>query len=306
MPVLTTNQPVVGVDIHDAMPPIAPLPMPHPVVWGLGLSLWMGIPLSASCSKANTPALTKGRAIMARGGHVLGRGHDAGPHPGHLYPNALLPLIMIGSASKAEFACGTVHTPQGKLAINCLRVCNLQLHCADPMALPSGMSVAMDHSVRAGFTVADLLNGLVHTIVDTVIDLALGVAAGAAGRLATNAGSILRGASLAPVFQAFGSSADDVARGLKRMPAIPFADAVSGRRWIQQMDHLWNTLRFATSPVIADHAIPEIAHGFAKSMFGVGVGKPLGGASDGNAHERATNDDGALPLNKTIDALFYP
>src|ERR1700749_802553 len=106
-PVLTTTQIIVGVDFHKAVPPpppVGPLMTPHVVMWGSGLSQKMNFLWSvASTSKASSPESGCLKPVAVGHGHACGRTHDAGPHPGHIWPNIFLPLIMLGSGSKAEF-----------------------------------------------------------------------------------------------------------------------------------------------------------------------------------------------------------
>ena len=165
MPVLNTCQVIVGVDPHTAIPPVPPAVTPHVVVWMTGLSQKMNfMGLSQGISKANSPETlgSKGCAngpVTAGWGYACAQGHDSGMHPAHIAGNALLPVVMLGSSSKAEFASGTVRTPMGNMAVGCLYAVNLQLHCGDPVALPTGVAITAANTVRAGFTWGDFFTG---------------------------------------------------------------------------------------------------------------------------------------------------
>lgn len=181
MPILNTIQPTVGVDIHNSLPPVPPAPAPHVVAWGLGLSGWMHLVLWESASKANrddNPKEPGAKPVLAFVGHVCARAHDAGPHLGHFAANALLLVIWPGASNKCEFGSGTVHTPFGHMGVNMMWFANLQLDCADPVAMPTSLTFAVDYTVYAGFTWMDLLNGVIHMVVDFLIDAIIGVILG--------------------------------------------------------------------------------------------------------------------------------
>jgi hypothetical protein len=158
--------------------------VPHVVVWGSGLSqktsfMWA----IAATSRASSPESGCLTPTLVGPGHACGRTHDAGPHPGHIWPNALLPLILLGSASKAEFGSGTVKTaiaPQAggsaDMGINVLYILNANLDCQDfplPPA-PFGMCFTTNYMVRAGFSIFDLLRGLFQMIADALVTWAVG------------------------------------------------------------------------------------------------------------------------------------
>lgn len=178
----TTMQPIMGVDMHTSLPPIPPVILPHVVVWGTGLSLSMGLPLAQSASKAMSPDhLQLGLKPIAVGlGHACGRGHDAGPHLGHIAGNTLLAIIWLGAASKAEFGSGTVMVQGLPMAVNFMMYANLQLHCHDPIPMPSGLTFATgSNMVYVNFTWLDLLAGFVHMLIDVIISAFLNLVMGA-------------------------------------------------------------------------------------------------------------------------------
>src|SRR5262245_23157237 len=91
---LNTVHYIYGVDIHTQIPPL-PFPMgPHSVVWQVGRSHWMALPLVSSTTKACIPekggnGIGPPNGIFMDRGHAAGRRHDSGPHPSHIAPNLL-------------------------------------------------------------------------------------------------------------------------------------------------------------------------------------------------------------------------
>jgi hypothetical protein len=149
MLVLTTVQPIIGVDMHTSLPPIPTAILPHAVVWGTGLSLKMGLPQALTSSHAMSPdqPTYAAKPIAAGWGHACGRGHDAGVHFGHIAGNTLLAIIWLGAASKAEFGSGTVKVQGEHMAVNMMVFANLQLHCNDPVPMPTGVTFAVGSDV---------------------------------------------------------------------------------------------------------------------------------------------------------------
>jgi hypothetical protein len=173
MKCLNTIQPIVGVDMHKTIPPPSPVPpfAPHVIVWGEGWSQKTGFMWALANSKAASPESAVAKPVALCWGYAIGRGHDAGPHPGHVWPNILLPLVLLGSGSKSEFASGTVSHPQGNMAIAVAMFVNLNLDCQDfPIPpLPTGVVMAMFSTVEAGFTLGDFLGGLFSMLIDMAI-----------------------------------------------------------------------------------------------------------------------------------------
>jgi hypothetical protein len=189
MLVLTTMQPIVGVDMHQSIPPIPPALLPHVVVWGTGLSLAMGLPESFLATHAMSPIHPdpdySKQPIAVGPGHACGRGHDAGALVAHIAANALLPVILLGAASKSEFGSGTVLVggKGEKMAVNLLLFMNLQLHCDDPVPMPSGFTFATgSEMVYANLTFMDVLNGFAHMLVDVILVAVLNFAIAGAGK----------------------------------------------------------------------------------------------------------------------------
>lgn len=178
MKCLNTIQPIFGADMHKTIPPPLPVPpfAPHVVVWGEGWSQNTSFMWAVPNSKATSPESFIPHPVQLCWGYAVGRGHDAGPHPGHVWPNILLPLILLGSGSKSEFASGTVKHRQGNIAIAVAYAVNLNLNCQDfPLPpLPTGFVMAMFSTVEAGFTLGDFLGGVCSMLVDMAITWASG------------------------------------------------------------------------------------------------------------------------------------
>jgi hypothetical protein len=181
-PVLTTLQPIFGFDMHKSIPPpppAGPLLVSHPVVWGVGLSQKSRLMWAVGTSKACSPESRCPKPIAVGAGHACGRTHDAGPHLGHAWPNLLMPLVVIGSASKAEFGSGTVKvgTANGPkdMAVNAAYAMNFNLNCQEfPLPpLPSGMALTVNYNVTAGFGLMDFVRGLTQMGLDMAITWAV-------------------------------------------------------------------------------------------------------------------------------------
>jgi hypothetical protein len=194
---LNTIQPIFGCDLHRAIPPLVPPPpmSPHVIVWTEGLSETAKLPITPATSKAergsNVNSSCGGRPVVSGWGFALARGHDAGPWVAHIWPNALLPVILLAASNKAEFAANTVRVPDGAgtggMAVAVAYAVNFQLDCWDfPFpSMPSSVAVAVLNPVYAGFTLADFLGGLAAMAVDMAFAWAvngiLGLGAGALG-----------------------------------------------------------------------------------------------------------------------------
>jgi hypothetical protein len=309
MPILNTIQPIAGVDIHISLPPIPPAPAPHVVVWGVGLSGWMSLPLWQAASKTNAidhpDVLAKRAPVSAWVGHPCGRGHDAGPHLGHIAANTLLAIIWLGASSKAEFASGTVHTPQGRMAVNMMWFANLHLDCGDPVAMPTGLAITIDYSICAGFTWMDLLNGFVHMLVDFLIDALLSLLLGAIGVLLGGAiQRVLKKYALIGLREAlwkigikegFGEGVPEALRAFKQWNV---------RQRVQNLWSMWqHTL--AKDSATRPEVIKELAKSTWDTLFGLSAGGPTGSDAPFAPYKHVAGDEGLLPVDKGIDSLFY-
>lgn len=207
-PCLNTIQPIFGCDAHKTIPPPPPAPppfAPHVVVWGVGWSQKTGFMWAVATSKAASPESGKPKPVSAGWGYSIGRTHDSGPHPGHIWPNLLLPLILLGSGSKHEFGSGTVKVPGGwDKAVGVAWVMDLGLDCFDfPIPpCPSGLAISGTNSVRAGFSWSDFARGLIQMVVDAAITWAVAGVLSVAGEALSGGvrGALGRAFSVTSIF----------------------------------------------------------------------------------------------------------
>jgi hypothetical protein len=292
-PVLTTIQPIVGADFHKSIPPpppAGPLMVPHVVVWGSGLSQKTGFMWAiASTSRASTPESGCPKPTVVGFGHGCGRTHDAGPHPGHIWPNALLPIILLGSSSKAEFGSGTVKlaiAPQvggsADMAVNVAFALNLNLDCQDfPIPpLPTGLSFTIHYSVKAGFSLADFMRGLIQMAMDLALTWLVGLAcagltAGISGIIGKIMGKGAFGALASASFRSsFSLGGVSSAAGLMRDGAGYFAS--NGRLFVDGWRFVPAALATAWRDAPADQVVGLV--GTAVGTFGLGT--PIGYAPE--------------------------
>lgn len=312
MLVLTTMQPIVGVDFHTSLPPIPTAILPHVVVWGTGLSLGMGLPQALTASQAMSPAhpVNGSKPIVVGPGHACGRGHDAGVHFGHIAGNTLLAIIWLGAASKSEFGSGTVRVQGQHMAVNMMLFMNLQLDCSDPVPMPTGFTFATGSAmVFANFTFMDLLNGFAHMLVDVIIVAVLNfLLAGAMGIV----GRVLKGTGITGILSELAGNAkgvindlDDIwVRKLSSGERVFDWSRLTPKGFADQMraafdNHRWNMEGYNTS--IAPEALAKAAKSAVPGWL---YGSPLGASaspdfSPGSAVVGNNADSG-------IDSLFYP
>ena len=299
-PVLTTIQPIVGVDMHKAIPPPPPAPppfTPHVVVWGVGLSQKMPFLWATGTSTASTIESGVPKFVAVGVGHAVGRTHDAGPHPAHVWPNVLLPIIMLGSASKSEFGSGTVKVSTSKgamdMGVNVAWVMNLNLQCNDfPIPkTPTGMAFTLNYTVYAGFSLADFFRGLIQMIVDILISLAVGaicaVLSGAVkGLISRVAGSSAWGALGKGILGSFKRPQSAAAlmndgAGVIRSSGRLFVDA--WRAMLPAAKNAWKNDAVGLSVGVGNKVLKTFGFGSAGG-WGLGaqnaVAKPASGAVD--------------------------
>lgn len=312
MLVLTTMQPIVGVDFHTSLPPIPTAILPHAVVWGTGLSLKMGLPQALTASQAMSPDHPKygAKPIAAGFGHACARGHDAGVHFGHIAGNTLMAIIWLGAASKAEFGSGTVLVQGQHMAVNMALFMNIQLDCSDPVPMPTGFTFALgSKSVYANMTFLDFLNGLVHMLVDVVIVAILNfLLAG----FTSVVGRVLKGTGLTGILSELAGNAKGVANDLEDIWVRKLSNGervmdwsrLTPRGFCQQfkalfLNHRWNMAGYNTS--IAPKALGTAAKSIVPGWL---YGSPVGASASENfspGSAVAGND-----ADSGIDSLFYP
>jgi hypothetical protein len=310
MLVLTTMQPIVGVDIHNSLPPIPVAPLPHVVVWGTGLSLGMGLPQALTASQAMSPSHPQfGAKPIAVGiGHACGRGHDAGVHFGHIAGNTLLAIIWLGAASKAEFGSGTVQVQGAHMAVNMMLFMNPQLHCCDPVPLPFGFTFATgSNMVFANMTFMDLLNGLVHMLVDIAIVVILNFVLAGVGSVV---GRVLKGSGMKGLLSELAGNARGVVNDLEDIFVRKLSSGkrvmdwskITPRGFAKQFEqwfanHRWNAAGFNSS--IAPRAFSKAA---SSAVPGWLAGSPTGASASSTYSPGA---QGASAADTAVDSLFY-
>jgi hypothetical protein len=315
-PVLTTIQPIVGADFHKAIPPpppAGPLMTPHVVVWGSGLSQKSSFMWAVATSKASSPESGCPKPVVVGFGHACGRTHDAGPHPGHIWPNVLLPLVLLGSASKAEFGSGTVKVrvagaDSADMAVNVAFVLNANLDCQDfPIPpLPTGMCFTIHYSVKAGFSFADFCRGLVQMVVDMALTWAVGavcaVVTGAiSGLIASGGRSGVMAAMRSAIGSNFGLSSSAGLRsaaGLMNDGAGYFAS--NGRLFVNG----WRAMPPALANAWRNAPVDQVM-GIAGSMLSTfGLGTPVGYAPEYAPVGGSKPTSASSRANRWIDGLW--
>ncbi|HXJ18755.1 MAG TPA: hypothetical protein VMT03_00875 [Polyangia bacterium] len=322
MLVLTTMQPIVGVDVHNSLPPIPVAPIPHAVVWATGLSLGMGFPKALNASQAispQNPDPTVAQKPVAVGiGHACGRGHDAGSHLGHIAANTLLPIIFLGSASKSEFGSGTVLVAGKHMCVNMLLFLNINLDCWDPVPVPSGFTFATGSAmVFANFTWKDFFDGLVHMIVDVIIVAILNYVVAVGGKVL---GKLLAGEGAKAILSVFGSEFTKVGEQL----ADIFGRKVGGklvmdwsnltaRGFAKQAEAAWANLMWGE--MRGKYIYPALGDAAKTAVPSWLLGSPTGASASpyyGNDPSQQKASPGLSPGSRassaaddTIDKLFY-
>lgn len=305
----TTMQPIVGVDMHTSLPPIPPVILPHVVVWGTGLSLPIGLPsVTASHAMSTDHPKYLAKPIAVGVGHACGRGHDAGAHPGHIAGNTLLPIIFLGSASKAEFGSGTVLVQGEHMAVNLMLFMNLQLHCNDPIPMPTGFTFATgSNMVYANLTPIDMLNGFVHMLVDVAIVAILNFVLAGVGTVLVK---VLKGAGVNGLLSEVAGNARNVVNDLddifvRRLGSgerVIDWSKLTPRGFAKQFsqvarNHWHNMASYNTQ--IAPRALGRAAK---TAVPGVFVGSPVGVSASA---DHSPGAQGASAADKGVDSLFY-
>jgi hypothetical protein len=298
MHVLNTNHFLVGVDAHKNFPPPLLPFLPHVVVWAVGASQDINFMWStANTSKASSPESRVSHPVRADSGYTIGRTHDAGPHPAHVMINALLPIIMLGSASKHEFGSSSVTVPGGSdMAIGIAYVMNINLDCADfPCpATPTGFSICASSTVYAGFTRGALIRGLLQYVVDMALAWLIAGACSVGGN-ALSGGGIRRAISEAMRWQIGGF----------RQVFRPVSAAAT-REAARNAGRLRNWLlpHVVGSP-LGNSGIPlpgaPDAHGQSDTMWGGGA---YSGAPNRDRSAGSTVDRGVNRSASWLDGLF--
>lgn len=170
--VLRTNHFMMGIDFHDALIPPEPKPIPlipHSVF--APLEGYVGAKSVKKAKKTNAEYVP-----------MLQRGTDIGIMIPHFGLNALLPLVILGSASKSYFGAGTVKLEGTATAVAVLNDANINLNCGGGTTPPTPTGYVMAPStVRCGMTMGDLYAGIAQMVVEAGITWGINVALGKAG-----------------------------------------------------------------------------------------------------------------------------
>ncbi len=153
--------PFIHLDHHEGVFLNGPIPVPG-TAWHLAAGC-MVFPWWYMGGKKNNDD-----KVLANGMPIVSRLHEPKylivPHwnmfpftPGQ--PNILMPLLILGSGSKCEFAVGSVRGKDGAIAVSVLCYVGVNLACADPCNMPTCMTINWG-SVVLGFTWGDLLAGI--------------------------------------------------------------------------------------------------------------------------------------------------
>lgn len=170
--VLKWSDIMLSLDVHQAIIPPSPAPVPlpylHPSFLGHGViaskSKFSGSPETA----AKGPVLTVNMQPMLQA-------TDCGyfdPHIGNP-ANVLLPITIGFSSSKSMFVSGTTQINGSPVATAALVIMNLNLNCNFPVSLPNGVVYAFS-TVQAGMSIGDYLAGIASAVLQMALDYAIG------------------------------------------------------------------------------------------------------------------------------------
>ncbi|GEM_PF-4625412 len=161
--------PFVQLDYHKGIFMTGPIPIPGGA-WHLGAGILAMPWIYLGTAKNN------GDTILADGMPIVSRGHEPKyaivPH-WNLFPftvaqpNIMMPLLILGSSNKCQFAAGTVVGKDGPIAVSIFKYVGINQACNDPCSAPTSL-VANWGSVELGFTWGDLLATVLHFAFDSL------------------------------------------------------------------------------------------------------------------------------------------
>lgn len=172
--ILKYFDPMIGVEPHNTIVPPSPAPFPSPYFHPSFLG--HGIIASKSKYSGSPETMAKG-PVTTLGIQPMLQATDCGYMDVHLgiLANVLLPITISFSSSKSMFVSGTTQINGSNVATAALVFMNLNLNCAFPVSLPTGMVVAVN-TVQAGMSIGDYVAGVVSAVVQMAIDFAVGKA----------------------------------------------------------------------------------------------------------------------------------
>ncbi len=161
--------PFFQLDYHNGIFLTGPIPVPGGA-WHIGFGalilpwIYMGTQKYNECK------------LFADGWEVVARGHEPKyliiPHwnlypftPGQ--PNVLIPLLLLTSANKCQFAVGSVRAKDGPVAVSIFKVVGINQACNEWCSAPTSLCVNWS-SVELGFTWGDLVAGLLCFAFDSL------------------------------------------------------------------------------------------------------------------------------------------
>lgn len=161
--------PFIQLDHHAGIFMTGPIPVPG-TAWHFGAGvlalpwIWMGTPKHNECK------------LFADGMEVVSRGHEPKyliiPH-WNLFPftigqpNLLIPLLLLTSTNKCQFAVGSVRGKDGPIAVSIFRYVGINQACQDLCTAPTSLTFNWG-TVNLGFTWGDLVAGLLCFAFDSL------------------------------------------------------------------------------------------------------------------------------------------
>lgn len=149
--------PFIQLDFHEGIFLTGPIPVPGKA-WHIGAGvlampfIYLGTPKYNECK------------VFANGMEIVSRGHEPKyliiPHL-NLFPlppaqpNILIPLLLLTSTNKCQFAVGSVVGKDGPIAVSLLKYVGINQSCQEYCTAPTSLSFNWG-SVELGFTWGDL------------------------------------------------------------------------------------------------------------------------------------------------------
>lgn len=161
--------PFVHLDFHTGIFLTGPIPVPG-AAWHIGFGalalpwIYMGSQKYNECK------------LFADGFEVVSRGHEPKylilPH-WNLFPftpaqpNLLIPILLLSSANKCQFAVSSVRAKDGPVAVSLFRVVGINQACNEHCSAPTSLCFNWS-SVDVGFTWGDLVASLLCFAFDSL------------------------------------------------------------------------------------------------------------------------------------------
>ncbi len=169
--VMKWTDPLLSLDVHNAIIPPSPTPVPLPYFHGS----FLGHGVIGSKSKfSGSPETIAKHPILTTGIQPMLQGTDTGYFDVHIGnpANVLLPITIAFSSSKSLFVASTVQMNDAPTTAAVLIMVNLNLNCNFPVSLPNGYVFSFN-TVQAGMSIGDILAGIVSGVLQMLVDFAL-------------------------------------------------------------------------------------------------------------------------------------